>query len=126
MFLLLAIARGLGEAARQIGFPPILGEIAAGVLLGQALLGALAPELQAAIFPSAGPLAISSLPVIARTLRDLNVFRSGSSRLETPDHAVRGVARPHHLAASRSRTRRPSAGRCGADAGSLRGGTSGA
>ena len=49
--LLLATARLLGELLRKLKQPAVIGELAAGVLLGPSVLGALAPELQHYIFP---------------------------------------------------------------------------
>jgi len=55
---LLAVARLLGEAAARIGQPAVVGELIAGVLLGPTLLGAIAPELYAQLFPATGPAAV--------------------------------------------------------------------
>jgi Kef-type K+ transport system membrane component KefB/mannitol/fructose-specific phosphotransferase system IIA component (Ntr-type) len=49
--VLLVVARLLGELVRRFGQPSILGELAAGILLGPTLLGAFAPELYGALFP---------------------------------------------------------------------------
>ncbi|MCG3182085.1 MAG: hypothetical protein ICCCNLDF_00146 [Planctomycetes bacterium] len=49
--VLLVVARLLGELARRFGQPSVLGELAAGILLGPTLLGALAPELYGTLFP---------------------------------------------------------------------------
>ncbi|ROR32365.1 cation:proton antiporter [Inmirania thermothiophila] len=43
MLLILASARALAEAALRLGIPPVIGEIAAGVLLGPSLLGLVEP-----------------------------------------------------------------------------------
>ncbi len=51
VLLLLGLARGLGEVLRRFGHPPIVGEIAIGLLLGPTVLGRAWPEIQAAIFP---------------------------------------------------------------------------
>lgn len=51
---LLLSARMLGEAARSLGLPSVIGEILAGILLGPTVLGQLAPELNAALFPAGG------------------------------------------------------------------------
>jgi Kef-type K+ transport system membrane component KefB len=49
--VLLAMARFLGEIMRKLGQPAVIGELVAGVVLGPSVLGALAPEVQAFIFP---------------------------------------------------------------------------
>lgn len=51
---LLLSARMLGEAARTCGLPSVIGEILAGILLGPTVLGHLAPDLNAALFPARG------------------------------------------------------------------------
>jgi len=49
--VLLGAARGLGEMARKLGQPTVLGEILAGVLLGPTVLGAVSPDLYTWLFP---------------------------------------------------------------------------
>src|SRR5260370_19763619 len=49
---LLVCGRLLGEAMQRIGQPAVMGQLIAGVLLGPSVLGALAPELQHALFPA--------------------------------------------------------------------------
>ncbi len=49
--VLLAMARFLGEIMRKLGQPAVIGELVAGVVLGPSVLGALAPQVQAFIFP---------------------------------------------------------------------------
>ena len=51
MFVILAVARGVGFLARRIGQPQVVGEMIAGVLLGPSLFGYFAPELQQHLFP---------------------------------------------------------------------------
>ena len=46
----------LGHAARKIGIPAVVGEIAGGLLLGPTVLGRFAPDLQAWLFPPSGPV----------------------------------------------------------------------
>ena len=46
----------LGHAARKIGIPAVVGEIAGGLLLGPTVLGRFAPDLQALLFPPSGPV----------------------------------------------------------------------
>lgn len=57
--ILLGTARLLGELAQRLHQPSVLGELLAGVLLGPTVLGTLAPDLFAYIFPPAGPNAIA-------------------------------------------------------------------
>jgi len=56
--LLIGTARLLGELARSLHQPAILGELMAGVLLGPTVLGTLLPEWQTYLFPLVGPNAI--------------------------------------------------------------------
>ena len=53
---LLGLARLLGEVARSLRQPAVLGEIVAGVLLGPTLFGAMAPEAYSWLFPDDGLL----------------------------------------------------------------------
>lgn len=53
---MLAAAIGLGAVARKIGIPAVVGEIAGGLLLGPTILGRVAPDLFAWLFPVAGPI----------------------------------------------------------------------
>lgn len=55
----------LGQAARRIGIPAVVGEIAGGLLLGPTVLGRLAPDVHAWLFPAAGPVT-SARSAIAR------------------------------------------------------------
>jgi len=48
--IILAVARVLGEIARHFGQPPIVGEIAAGVILGKTILGRFAPNVYEGLF----------------------------------------------------------------------------
>lgn len=49
--LLLGVARGLGGLARRVGQPAVVGELAAGLVLGPSILGRFAPGLAGWIFP---------------------------------------------------------------------------
>lgn len=49
---MLASARLLGELARWMGMPMVVGEIAAGIVLGPTVFGRVAPQAQAWLFPS--------------------------------------------------------------------------
>ncbi|MBP7935427.1 MAG: cation:proton antiporter [Phycisphaerae bacterium] len=67
---LLATALVLGELARRLNQPAVLGEILAGVLLGPTVLGWLAPSFTAFLFPSTGSsaVALNGLTTLAITL----------------------------------------------------------
>ena len=47
-----------GRTARRLGLPAVLGELAAGVLLGATVLGLWLPEVHAWLFPAAGSGAV--------------------------------------------------------------------
>jgi len=51
LLALVALARGLGAVMRRIGQPPVIGELAAGVLLGPSVFGRLWPAGAAWLFP---------------------------------------------------------------------------
>ena len=53
LVLLMVVGRLLGEGMLRLGQPAVMGQLIAGVLLGPSVLGALWPDLQHAIFPSA-------------------------------------------------------------------------
>ena len=56
LFVVIAIvmlaARLLGAAMLKLGQPRVMGEVLAGIALGPTLLGRIAPEVQATLFPS--------------------------------------------------------------------------
>lgn len=49
--LLLVVARGLGSLFRRQGQPAVVGELAAGLLIGPSVFGRFLPEVAGAIFP---------------------------------------------------------------------------
>jgi Kef-type K+ transport system membrane component KefB/nucleotide-binding universal stress UspA family protein len=49
--LILLAARLLGEAAQRLGQPAVIGQLAAGILLGPSLFGLVWPQGQHAVFP---------------------------------------------------------------------------
>src|SRR5215813_5302063 len=51
---ILAACRLVGLVARRVGQPQVVGEMVAGILLGPSLLGRIAPDWQAHLFPK-GP-----------------------------------------------------------------------
>jgi Kef-type K+ transport system membrane component KefB len=51
MLVIILAARALGWLCKRVGQPAVVGEMAAGILLGPSLLGRYCPELSAALFP---------------------------------------------------------------------------
>jgi Kef-type K+ transport system membrane component KefB/nucleotide-binding universal stress UspA family protein len=58
--VVIVLARLLGELARRMGQPEVLGQLVAGVLLGPSVLGMLAPQVRSALFIDPG-LALSGV-----------------------------------------------------------------
>jgi Kef-type K+ transport system membrane component KefB len=56
--VMLGLARVLGEMCRRFRLPQVIGEIAAGVVLGQTILGQFMPETFAWLYPAKGGVAI--------------------------------------------------------------------
>lgn len=52
---LLGVARLLGELARAVGLPAVVGELLAGLLMGKTVLGRVAPGAEAFLFPEGAP-----------------------------------------------------------------------
>jgi Kef-type K+ transport system membrane component KefB/mannitol/fructose-specific phosphotransferase system IIA component (Ntr-type) len=100
--VVLAAARVLGEIARRFNQPAVMGELLAGILLGPTLLGAVAPELFAQLFPDTTgfktamqgltTVAISLFLLVAGLEVDLStVFRQGRSAIGV---SIGGIAIP--------------------------------
>jgi Kef-type K+ transport system membrane component KefB len=93
--VLLAIAvvviagRTVGLIVGRIGQPPVMGEVLAGILLGPSLLGALAPGMEAFLFPAS---ARPALGVIAQIGVILYMFVVG---LEFDPASLRRRAAPY-------------------------------
>jgi Kef-type K+ transport system membrane component KefB/mannitol/fructose-specific phosphotransferase system IIA component (Ntr-type) len=89
--VLLGVARLLGELARAIGLPLVVGEIAAGIVLGETGLGRLHGSLHDYLFPKGAPaamlggyttVAVVLLLVVAGLEVDLGIVkRRGKSAL---------------------------------------------
>jgi K+:H+ antiporter len=67
--LLLAAAHGCGYAMTRLHQPRVIGEIVGGLLLGPTVLGALAPGVGSAFFPSSG-----SVPVVLDAIYQLGLL----------------------------------------------------
>jgi len=63
---ILLLSRGLGFVMRALGQPLVMAEMIAGILLGPSLLGRVAPQAMATLFPA------SSMPVL-KTLSQLGL-----------------------------------------------------
>lgn len=74
LVVVIAIARVFGAAFRRMGQPPVMGEIVAGIVLGPSLLGRLAPDASAFLFPAT---VIPSLAVFAQIGVILYMFLIG-------------------------------------------------
>ncbi len=66
--VILLLARLCGLLLRVLGQPMVIGEMAAGILLGPVVFGALAPQLHAQLFPPASLAALSSLSTLGVVL----------------------------------------------------------
>ncbi|MCC6551883.1 MAG: cation:proton antiporter [Polyangiaceae bacterium] len=82
--VLLGAARLLGEVSARFGFPAVVGEIVAGIVVGRTVLGRIAPEAFAWLFPGGAAetllsayttVAVVLLLVIAGLEIDLTVVR---------------------------------------------------
>ncbi len=103
--VLLGAARLMGELAKAIDQPAVLGEIIAGILLGPTVLGHFAPEAMHWLFPTQGPIALflSGLTILAVILYllvagmevDLStIWRQGRSALAV---SISGIVFPFLL-----------------------------
>ena len=66
--VILLVCRVAGAAVRRIGQPAVVGEMLAGILLGPSLLGWIAPEWSAALFPAASLGFLSALAQVGLVL----------------------------------------------------------
>ncbi|MGE5307713.1 MAG: cation:proton antiporter [Deltaproteobacteria bacterium] len=64
VFLLLGLARGLGELFRRLRQPPLAAEILVGVILGPTVFGRFLPDLYSTVFP-ADPYQMEMLGTVA-------------------------------------------------------------
>ena len=103
LLVLLLVAKGAGALLKRLGQPAVIGEMAAGLMMGPLVLGSLLPQLQGALFPasSLGPLGmLSQLGVlmfllVAGAELDLAALRGRRRFAFTVSHA--GIAVPFVL-----------------------------
>ena len=68
LVVILAIARGCGLLLRYVGQPPVIGEMAAGLLLGPIVFGAWFPDIHAVVFAPESLSGLSSLSMLGLVL----------------------------------------------------------
>src|ERR1051325_11620394 len=66
--VILASGRALGVLLKRIGQPAVVGEIAAGILLGPSFFGRFAPDAFAFVFPAASLSALQTLSQVGLVL----------------------------------------------------------
>jgi Kef-type K+ transport system membrane component KefB len=101
--VILVVARLMGRAMRALGQPQVVGEMAAGILLGPSVLGAWAPAISASLFPPASLAILSSLSQIGLILfmflvgleLDLGALRERGQTALLTSHA--GITTPFLL-----------------------------
>ena len=68
LVVIIATARACGLLLRYLGQPPVIGEMAAGILLGPIVFGALFPEFHGRLFAPESLSALSSLATLGLVL----------------------------------------------------------
>src|SRR5690606_12963258 len=68
LVIILVVARGCGLLLRHVGQPPVIGEMAAGLLLGPIVFGAWFPEIHAVVFAPESLSGLSSLSMLGLVL----------------------------------------------------------
>ncbi|MEU4033989.1 cation:proton antiporter domain-containing protein [Streptomyces collinus] len=84
---LLFLTYGAGRAARAAGLPPVVAEMAVGLLAGPSLLGALAPGAHRLLFGPGTLPALDTLAQLGVTLYALGIGRRLGWAEELPDGA---------------------------------------
>ncbi|MEP6502262.1 MAG: cation:proton antiporter, partial [Betaproteobacteria bacterium] len=68
LILVLVVARACSWLANRLGQPGVVGEMAAGVVLGPIVMGALAPKVHAALFSANSLAGLSALSTFGLVL----------------------------------------------------------
>jgi Kef-type K+ transport system membrane component KefB len=87
ILVILAVCRAAGWVAARLRQPQVIGEMIAGILLGPSLLGWVAPQLHAALFPAQS---LNALALVSKLGLILFMFVIG---LEFQTGTIRRVAR---------------------------------
>ncbi|NYT06308.1 MAG: hypothetical protein GKC04_08105, partial [Methanomicrobiales archaeon] len=89
IILLLATAKALGEVLERTGYPAMIGEIAAGIVLGPSLLGIVAMDGTMEIFADIGLIALLFISGV-----ELNIAQFIQARTVAASTALAGVVVP--------------------------------
>ncbi|OBU63298.1 cation:proton antiporter [Stenotrophomonas maltophilia] len=103
LLVLLLVAKGAGALLKRFGQPAVIGEMAAGLMMGPLVLGSLLPQLHGALFPAAslaplgllGQLGVLMFLLVAGAELDLAALRGRRRFAFTVSHA--GIAVPFML-----------------------------
>lgn len=103
LLVLLLVAKGAGALLKRFGQPAVIGEMAAGLMMGPLVLGSVLPQLHGALFPAASlaPLGLLSqlgvlmFLLVAGAELDLAALRGRRRFAFTVSHA--GIAVPFVL-----------------------------
>ncbi len=68
LIVVLTVARGCGWLANRLGQPAVVGEMAAGVVLGPIVMGALLPDVHAALFSATSLQGLTALSTFGLVL----------------------------------------------------------
>jgi len=66
LVVILVVARACGLLLKFLGQPAVIGEMAAGIVLGPIVFGALAPDMHASLFAKGSLAGLSSLSIPAK------------------------------------------------------------
>ena len=92
-------AHALGYLFAKLRQPAVIGEIVAGLLLGPTLLGLVAPQLKAGLFPATGPTSVA-LGTLGQFGLLLLMFVTGGTRRMWPSWAASMALARRRMAAS--------------------------
>ena len=87
--VLLLAARFLSEASTRVGIPPVIGELAAGLIIGPSLLGWVTPDATLKILAEIGIILL-----LFEVGMDTDVFRLAKTCTKPFIEALAGVALP--------------------------------
>lgn len=92
IIVILVVAKVFGEGLERLGYPPMIGEIAAGILLGPAVLGLVELDATLEVFATIGIIALLFISGV-----EMNPKAFAAARNAATLTAVAGVAVPFIL-----------------------------